>query len=217
MSWNRVQFKTEARAQADAENSKRWSDTTVDALFAYVFDEGWRRILNGNSSYRYTKLQLPANSDGLVTIAAVNTALSPDRFNRVLDPKQVRDFRLATPGNLVLMPYVSGSNINFGPAGGSTTVAFWVNHLPENPQNTGFTNTEAVTWPDGHELVLSYHLAAMLLTKGAVESRAAADLFTVCDAMYTSMIQSLMDRTTAHQQVTPSDSALDWSTGGDPW
>lgn len=215
MAWNRVQYKEQARAQADAEDSARWTTDLVNFWFANVFDEGWRRILNGDAAYRYTKITtLSADADGLIQISAVNALISPARMYRVLDPTTVRDKRLAGPAEYVLEPYVTGDVIRFGPVGvGQPT--FWVNSLPQNPQS--FTDASAdmddVTWPDGHELVLANHLAGMLLTKGGVQTPQAADILALTDVMYTTMIQALMDRTTRHQQVLPTDAADQWSGG----
>ena len=214
---NRVDFKLQGRVQADAENSSRWSTDTVDGLFRYVFDNGWRRILNGDCTYRYTAMDMTSDSDGIITLAAVNAVITPDRFNRVFDQRTVRDKGLTSPTQLVLNPRVTGSEIRFGP-GGVGEVKFWINQLPQNPEDyTGATaDTVDVDWPDGHELVLQYHLAAMLLTKGAVEAGAAASLFAVVDSLYTEMIQALMDRSTQHQQIIPVDTADSWS-GGMSW
>lgn len=214
MGQNRVWYKTMAREQANAAESKDWTDAFVSMWFAFAFDDGWRRILNGDAAYRYTKLELAANTDGDVAISAVNAAITPSRMYRVLDRKVVRDKRLATITETVLEPTVAGNYLRFGPTAGSTTVTLWVNHIPENPESfTTNPNTTIVDWPAGFELVPVNHLAALLLTKGAIQSADAAQLFAVTDQLYTSMIQTLMDRTTNHQQIIPSDSAGEWGPG----
>jgi hypothetical protein len=217
MTWNRVQFKTTAREQADAENAPRWSDFLVNNWMRLAFNEGWRRILNADPAYRYTKLTVSPDADGFVALATVDTAITPSQRYRFLSERTVRQHRLATVTEVVFNPHVLGSNVRFGDAVlTSGNISAWVNHLPQNPEDfAGVTPDEtAVTWPDGHELVLATHLAALLLTKGALESRAAADLFAVVDALYTEMIQSVMSRTTESPQIYAADSSDSWSGGG---
>lgn len=265
---------------------------------AWCFDDGWRRILNGNPTYRYVKLEMTADEDGYISIADVNVELTPAKMYRALDPVTVRNYRLCGPNDVILNPHVSGDVINFGGNAANQVVTFWVNTIPLNPQasvatplwgdvnDDGLINSDDVTqisryavglsvdsvvaveqrgditgngtvtitdaqqlqrwlngqsvsqtvtdrvgfacpgatvdpgadarpiiWPDGHELVLSNYLAAFMLTKGAVESRASGDLFAVCDTMFTNMIQATMDRSTQHQQITPNDSSESWSAG----
>lgn len=215
MTWNRVQFKDQGRVAADAEDSARWTSTTVDAMFALVFDQAWRRVLAADPVYRYTELTVVPDSDGMVTLASIQAQLGSNRFFRCIDQRTVRDKGLATIGQVVLDPVVIGSNVRFMNPQVTGNVSLWVNHLPENPQSfTGSTaDTDPVTWIDGEELCLAYLLGANLLTKGAVESGAAADLFAIADQMFTEMLQSIMRRTTRLAQFTPTDNANDWNAG----
>jgi len=215
VSWNRVEYKTAGRVQADAENSARWDTTTVNALFALTFDRGWRRILDADACYRYTKLSVTPDSDGFVTLASIEAQITPSRLYRCIDQRTVRNRGLATLGEVVLDPLVIGTNVRFVNPTITGTVSLWVNHMPQNPQAfTGDTaDTDAVDWPDGEELVLAYYLAAMLLTKGAVESGAAGDLFQIVDQLFADMLQKLMRRTTHVGQFDATDNANDWNAG----
>jgi hypothetical protein len=296
MSWNRGQYKEQGRVQADAENAARWTSTTVDSLFALVYDMGWRRILNADAAYRYTELTVTPDQNGLVALATIDAAIAPSRRYRILDQITVRNKKLTGPTQVVLNPTVMGDYVRYGVTGGSGPITTWVNHMPFNPQTLPtlwgdvnadgvvtaddanqiarytvglpVTNTAAllqrgdvngtgvidvldaqqillyadglavtnptaaarlgtsvpngsqipndqvaVIWPAGFELALVYHLAGMLLTKGSVEANAGSGLFAVADSLYTEMLQAIMDRTTQHQQIVPTDTADSWSAG----
>ena len=214
---NRVEYKLAGRVQADAENATRWDATTVNALFALVFDRGWSRVLDADACYRYTKLTVMPDTDGFVTLASINAQITPERLYRCIDQRTVRDRGLATVGDAVLDPIVLGTNVRFVNPTIRGSVSLWVNHMPQNPESfTGSTaDTDSVTWIDGNELCLVYHLAAMLLTKGAVETGASAALFAVVDDLFSDMLQNLMRRTTKLAQFAATDNANDW--GGVSW
>lgn len=298
MAWNRVQYKEQGRAQADAENSPRWSSVVMSAQFSLVFDMGWRKILSAFPTYRYRKLTVTPNSDGVVSMASLRATVFPDRIFRLLDRPMVYNSQLASNGDVVRDPVVNGDNVQFG-QGISGALPVWLSTMPVNPENIpvywgdvnadgvvtaadaqqvteysvglpvtnlpallqrgdvdgsgtidifdaqqisryaaglaptnptaaarlgtaiagvlefpAIADTRDVVWPDGYEMVLAYHLAAMLLTKGAVETGAAADLFVIVDQLYTDMLQALMRPTTKRPTMGPSDDVNDWNAAG---
>lgn len=213
MGQNRVWYKTQAREQGNAIGAD-WTDALVSMWFRNVFDQGWSRILNADAAYRVTKLEMTADADGIISIADVNTSLSPAVLYRVFSQQTVRNKRLAGVYETVLEPWITGDDIRFGGNAANSSVTFWCNSRPQNPEDyTTTPNTTLVDWPSGHEPVLVNHLAAMLLTKGAVQAADSAQILAVADQLYTDMIQDLMDRTTRHQQIVPSDNADEWSRG----
>ncbi len=131
MTWNRVQYKLAGRVQADAENSSRWNDITVNSLFALTFDRAWRRVLDADACYRYTKLTVTPDSDGFVSLASINAQIAPDRFYRCIDQTTVRNRGLATLGEVVLDPLVIGENVRFVNPTISGNVSLWVNRMPQ--------------------------------------------------------------------------------------
>lgn len=215
MSWNRVEYKEQGRVLADAENAQRWTAFQVNAQFALVFDRGWRRILDADPLYRYTRLVVTPDSDGLVPLTTLTAAITPSQFHRVFDKRLILNSTLIDQSaEVVWNPSVIGSSVKYPVATAGTSLACWFNHWPENPQSyTTTPDAQAVNWPTGYELVLAYHLAAMLLSKGALEVGASAALLSYVDDLYTDMLQTLMRRTTAPATMGAPDDAASWSAG----
>ena len=194
-----------------------------------VHSREWRRILNAQPDYRIAQRTPTSDSQGRITIASLSdlsVADSQQRFYRIrsltMNNRPYREIA-ATDGYLAAASLQSTSSVPiFGfwfrqgdyimvPDSPSTTsTGIWVNHLPTRADNLTAEN-KTVEFIDDYEDILAYEIAAILLSKGAAETDAAAQLKAIADGMRTDMLQDLTRTSTKPLTMQFPDSAAEWA------
>jgi hypothetical protein len=222
VSWQRLKYIEQTKVLADAENSQRWSTTTMLALLRVVYHREWRGLLNANPTYRWALRTVTSNTDGRVDIGDLDTVVgdASELFYRVLavavndkiyKEGNFRDYPLTLPGNnyaeeLTYIPF--DFYLQLIPAEAGIPVKVWVNHTPQ-PIDELTSDAAPVEFPRGYEMLLCYEAAGLMLTKGGVETGAAADLLAVAAEMRADMLADTR-RTTNPIQFRYGDSRGEW-------
>lgn len=234
MSITRAELRTRVLEAADATSSGRWDNTPgtgiVDRHLGIVQLKEWRRILNACPYYRVASRTPVADASGRITFAQLSDATNPDAAQTVYRVLQVafnnvalrevnpKDAYLAGVGSGNPYPFQYGiwyrddAGILVPGYANETATAIHVNHLPTRADKlTG--DTVLVEFPDDYEDILVYEGAARLLSKGAAETGAAAELKALAEDDRRDMLQDL-SRTQAGPWVLQfPDIAAEW--GGD--
>ena len=221
--WTRATYMSQARAQADAASSDRWSDTDVKYALGLVHTREWKRILNANNVWRYAQRTIAQDSTGLITLASLDsgTGDSQQRAYRVLDVAQdatvYNEIRFADaptavtvggfPGTYVW--YRVGTNIQILPAQSGVSMTVWVNHLP-TPIDQLSLDTVAVEFPRDYESLIAYETAAWLLVKGGAETDSAHALQQMAEQIRGDMLGDLTREGIAPIRMSYPDRASAW-------
>lgn len=223
------QFIGNVRQFMDAENSSRWTDPFIISVAGIVSNNEWSDILNQNQYYRFGTRSVVTDSSGRIAIADLNSgsADSAEYFYRVLvGPTdgnilwRETDFRyvpLGTQSNYQNpyehLYYLAGDYFQLLPVASGSALTVAVNHTPprvDQLSDTSNTSTVAVPFPSGYEMVLVWVTAATLLMKGAAESSAARDLFSLADDARRNMLGDIARRTTRPTYALFQDDPSAW-------
>lgn len=218
MAWTKAQLIQETQNHADADGSSRWNSTTIARLLDVVYRREWSRILNANPTYRWAKRTLTTDSDGRLALSALSTAT--ERLHRILQvqaddvqypPLAVHDapFMGGDPDTVATRGfYFLGSQIQVLPQGANVSIDVYVNHLP--PAITSLANEDAVVFPEDYEMLLAFEGAVLMLSKGAAETGAGAEIAALAEAMRGDMLADLARRAISPMQIGFSDAAGDY-------
>ncbi len=225
MTMTRLDFQNNVLSFMDAESSNRWTSAIIQSVGGIVSQNEWSDIVNQNQYYRFGTRSVTTDSQGRVAIADLNSGSddTTEYFYRVLigftDGNTLwteTDFRyvpLATQTNYqnpyAYSYYLAGDYFQILPVAVGTTLTVAVNHTPPTiAQLAG--DTSIVPFPSGYEWILVWVTAATLLMKGAAESQAASDLFSLAADARTNMLGDIARRTTRPTLALYQDSARSW-------
>lgn len=234
MTVTRASLRTRSLQLADAVSSARWDVTAgaageVDQHMGIVHSREWRRILNAQPDYRIAQRTPTSDSQGRFLISALSDLSVADqqqRFYRVrslaINNRPYREIN-ATDGYLAAASLTSTSSVPiFGfwfrqgdyiivpDAPNQTATGIWVNHLPTRADNLSI-DTAVVEFIDDYEDILAYEVAAILLSKGAAETDASAQLKALAEGMRTDMLQDLTRMSTKPLVMRFPDTAAEWA------
>lgn len=224
-----------ARELADAVDSPRWSDATIQSLLGLHQWIELGKLLNANNQYYIN------GGDGLLTVTQdSNGQFNWTDFNsgsgdsvktvyRVLtlgQPsggggggtsgplyyKEVPFVRYPNPQPSTSLPYVwyrIGTKVQILPAVSGQILSAVVNYRPCRVENLA-ADASAVPFPDGYEMMLPYLAGAAMLDKGGAESGAANVLLANAESIRSDMMLDLGRMSTGPIIAQASDSPQDW-------
>ena len=220
----RDELVADARHVADAESDGRWPGPTIIRAADLVLRREWRNILNANRNYRIARRTHTPTSEGLIALSDLSsgTGDSAQVFYRVLGLsrgsvvyKEIdqMDVVVTASGHGEQWGYQSwcraGDNLLVLPMNTDSVVEL-VNHHPPLPSNlVGGSST--VVYPVGYEQILTYEIAAMMLSKGGTETEASAQLKTFAEEWRRDMLEDIKRTSTNATQIAYSDSSGEWS------
>ncbi len=215
MSQTRAQLTTLARELADAVDSPRWSNASIQSLLGLAQWTELGKLLNANKQYYFNGadgsliLTQDANGqfdwdslttgtgDSVKTVYRVITlgqpAGSAQGSSGPLFYKEVNYERFPNPQPSTSLPYVwyrIGSKVQVLPAVAGQQMQAAVNYRPCQVQNLS-ADSVAVPFPDGYEQLLAYLAGAMMLDKGGAESGAANVLLANAESIRSDMMMDL--------------------------
>lgn len=222
---NLATFRAAVLSEMDATDSGRWLPAEVDRKNGATFDALWRNILNANPYYLVGQRTPTSDSDGryLIDDLSTETGDLSERFYRILGvqidgylydgPVQLTDWASrALSGNTAdqRVWYQEGRKIVAMPIQASKLAdAFWVNYIPQRPDLLEGDDSE-INFPDGHEEVLITLSAARLLSKGAAETQAAAELRAMIRPDYDELMADVARTSIRPTMIQYGDTSFDW-------
>lgn len=238
MSMTRTQLRTRTMRRADATTvdagtsySPRWNTTAgatgeVDQIMGFVQQREWKRILNANRFYRINKVQPAVGSDGRIAITALSTGTGDTKKNFYRIMLFVRNNyiysevpleRWATgeaSGDASRVWWREGTDIMFLPKETSVTLngtgdGIWVNWTPTRVEDLS-ADSITVEFPDGYEEILALEGAALLLSKGSVETAEARELRALAEEFRQDMLQDIARTSTNPLRMQYEDSSFAW-------
>ena len=220
---NRSEFVTAVAAYLDGEGSNRWTPRLVLDIGGMVMTNEWSDILNQNKAARWAMRQVVTDAQGRVPFSALDMIPPPgppgvpdlsgdaaEYFYRVIggftDGARVW---VEVDANELPVPFLSGAVAPIAPCfvqigdafqllpatpGASLSAA--VSHTPPTVAQLA-SDLSVLQFPRGYEYIPVWVTAATLLMKGAAESQAAADLFSLADGARKNMLGDTARRTTS--------------------
>ncbi len=204
-----------ARELADAVDSPRWSDASIQSLLGLAQWQELGKLLNANNQYYVnggaSDLMVTQNANGqflwdnlttgtgdsVKTVYRVLTlgqpAGSAQGSSGPLFYKEVKYERFPNPQPSTSLPYVwyrIGSYVQVLPAVPGQVMQACVNYRPCQVQNLS-ADSVAVPFPDGYEQMLAYLAGAMMLDKGGAEAGAANVLLANAESIRSDMMMDL--------------------------
>ena len=234
MSQTRAQLTTLARELADAVDSPRWSDGSIQSLLGLAQWTELGKLLNVNNQY-YTNgaagdLTVTQDSNGQFNWSDLTTG-SGDSVKTVyrvitlgqpagsaqgssgpLYYKWVPYIRYPAPQPSTSLPYVwtvVGTKVQVQPAVSGQQMQAVVNYRPCQVQNLS-ADSVAVPFPDGYEQLLAYLAGAMMLDKGGAEAGAANVLLANAESIRNDMFLDLGRNSTQPTIAQTFDNPQDW-------
>ncbi len=217
MAWAKSRYIELIQSEATAVAGRNWSPTELAMKADMAFQHCWEAILGADPIFRWAKRTVTLDSNRRALVAVLDNPNPPsgttqERWHRILDYRMVRDSGILLESERYYTVRRIGQYIQADDAPTSGTISVWVNHLPA--PLSALADTADVTFPDGHEYVVVYHGAVLLLTQGGIEMGAAADLDKVAESLLASLLNKLKRATTAPAQLQPADNIDDWTPGG---
>jgi hypothetical protein len=223
VSWTRDQYVTQARALAEAEDSGRWTDTSVLGLFRVAMRREWRNLLNANNTYRWAERSVVTATDGVIALADLSSGSGDSREvlyrilgvavnDKLYKEGRWRDYPLVVPTNNYaeeLTYLLRAESLLLIPAETGITATVWVNHMP-TPIDELAGGASAVEFPEGYEMLPCYEAAGLMLTKGGTETGSAADLLAVAAELRSDLLADLARRTVNPLTLQYGDSRGEW-------
>lgn len=221
----RDEFVANVRQFMDAESSTRWTDPFILAVGGTVCQTEWSEILDTNQYYRVGTRSVTTDSAGRVAIADLTTGSgdSTENFYRLLTGLTDGNI-LWTQTDLGYVPlgtqtnfqspyqylyYLAGEYFQLLPVQSGLALTVQVSHTP--PTVAELTSGSSVLdFPRGYEQIVAWVTAATLLLKGAAESQAASDLFSLADSARSNFLGNIGRRTTRPTSPIFQDSAASW-------
>lgn len=221
----RAELRTDALNIADANGSGHWDDSAggeVDRRGGIVHAREWKRILNAAPWTRTAQRTPTADASGRVLLSTLSDTSAPDAKerlfrilvvafdNRAYEEVDAKSYVLAAVnGQARRCWYRDGSYLVAPDAASLTATGIWVNHTP-TPLHKLSADAVTVELPDDYDDVLAYEWAAMLLTKGAAETQAAAELKALAEEMRAELLADLARVSTKPLAFGYGDHPGDW-------
>lgn len=220
----RAQSRTDALLVADAYGSPRWDPTPggeVDRRLGFVHAKEWKLILNANRYYNFQMVTPTTDANGVIPFSSLTTGSgdATQNFYRVVKvmvgnaayqfvqgPEYLNTPQTALPA---FVWYQSGNSIVIPNALTTTVTGIWVNWYPQRFDLLA-TDASIVVLPIDYDDVFAYAGAARLLSKGAAQSDAAAELSAIADGMRQDLLSDIARVSTDPATVRYSDSVSDW-------
>lgn len=235
MSSTRAQLTLLARELADAVDSPRWSDPSIQSLLGLAQWTEIGKLLNAFNQYyvnggdqglivtqdslgQFNWSDLTSGTgDSVKTVYRVITLGQPSGggANGTSGPlfyQNVDYIRYPNPQPSTSLPYVwyrIGLKVQVLPAVAGQTLNAVVNYRPCQVQNLS-TDSVAVPFPDGYETMLAYLAGAMMLDKGGAEAGAANALLANAEGIRNDMMMDLGRTSTAPIIARASDDPEAW-------
>jgi hypothetical protein len=219
------QFIDNVRSFMDAENSTRWSDPFIRSVGGIISQNEWSDIVNQNQYYRFATRSVVTDNQGRIAIADLTSGSGDDTeyFYRVLTgptdgniiwrQTDLRYVPLGTQTNYQnpyeYLFYLAGDYFQLLPVQAGLALTVDVNHTPPTISQLADTNS-TVPFPSGYEFIPVWATAGTLLMKGAAESQAASDLFTLADGARKNMLGDIARRTVRPTSALFNDSPAAW-------
>lgn len=226
MTMTRLEFQNNVLSFMDAESSNRWSPAIIQSVGGIASQNEWSDIVNQNQYYRFGTRSVTTDSQGRVPISQLSSGSgdTAEYFYRLLSgftdgntlwtETDYRYVPLATQTNYQnpyqYSYYLAGDYFQLLPVAVGTTLTAAVNHTPPTiAQLAG--DDSVVPFPSGYEWILVWVTAATLLMKGAAESQAASDLFSLAADARRNMLGDIARRTTRPTIALYQDSPSAWA------
>lgn len=230
MTMTRTELTLMARELADAVDSPRWSDATIQGFLGLAQWTELGKLLNANNQYYMNgPITVTPDSDGLFDIADLTTgsADAVKNFYRVMTlgvpsggsgtsgPLYYRESTFTEFPNpqpstsLLYVWYRFGSQIQVLPAQSAQTLQAVVNYRPCRVENLA-ADASDVPFPDGYETMLAYLAGAMMLDKGGAEAGAANVLLSNAEGIRNDMMLDLGRMSTSPVVARSFDTRADW-------
>lgn len=221
----RAQYIGQVREVMDAVNSTRWSDSAISGVLGLVHRREWSGLLGANPYYRHATRSVSSAPDGTLAYTALNSGsgdstqtwsriLAVSDGNTVYRQTTFAENPLAASSGSFLqydrMWYDAGSNLQVLPAG-AVTLSVTVNWIPPRVDQLS-ADTSVVDFPDGHESVLWFEAAAMLLSKGGAENDAAQTMRAIAEQERQTMYSDIQRRSAKPISLGYPDRASEWGT-----
>jgi len=225
MSIARSTLETLCDDYAEGIGSDRWNETTIRRILTSVHQQEWSRILNASPRYRFGKRTVTTDAEGVVSLDDLNSGSgdSYERWYRILavtdgdvayQQVEFDEFPTAKTGSYGPSSprsyYLVGNNIQILPDSGNLQLSIYVNHRPQLVSLLAGGDS-IVEFPDGHELILAYRTAALMMMKGATESRPAAELIELANQERAQLLDDLARRTINPRTMAYPDGPSDWA------
>ncbi len=236
MAQTRLQLTTLARELADAVDSQRWSDASIQSLLGLAQWTELGKLLNANNQYYINGgdglLIVTQDSNGqfnwsdfttgtgdnVKTVYRVMTLGQPSGggANGTSGPlyyKNVEYIRYPNPQPSTSLPYVwyrIGSKVQILPAVSGQQLTAVVNYRPCQVQNLA-SDSSTVPFPDGYETMLAYLAGAMMLDKGGAEAGASNVLLANAEGIRNDMMLDLGRMSTDPVIARAMDDPEAWS------
>jgi hypothetical protein len=235
----RAQLTTMARQFADAVNSPRWSDPTIQSLLGQHQWNETGKLLNAFNQYYINggagDLTVTQDAKGQFNWSDLTTGTGDDVKNvyRVLTLGQpsgggangtsgplfyanVPYTRFPNPQPSTSLPYVwyrIGSKVQILPAVQGQILQAVVNYRPCRVENLASDDSE-VPFPDGYEMLLAYLAGAAMLDFGGAEAGAANVLLANAEGLRSDMMLDLGRYSTQPILAQAFDDPQAWGGGG---
>lgn len=208
----------------DASGSERWDVTPngeVDRAIGIMQAREWRRILESNPYYRFTKASYTRNASGRLPLLSLTSGtgdattrlyrvLSVEANNFVYEQAVYRDFaRAESLSALVYVWYQEGDDLMFLPREDNQPITVAYNHLPRVQHELADEGSDFV-FPEFYEDVALYEAGAMLLAKGGAETREAVELKGLAKDLRDDLLLTVRRVGMTGVSWTQTDDALAW-------
>jgi hypothetical protein len=214
------------REYMDAVSATRWSDATIMAELADVFDSEWSGILAAAPYYRFGQRSVTTASTGLADLDDLDSGSgdSEERWFRIL---HVTDGTVTFPetefarnplatsttnnGNAGKSYYLRGNELQILPAS-AVALTITVNHIPQGVADLA-AGASVVVFPENSHSILAKEAASQLLMKGGAEMTAAEAWAKSAEKSRAAMLDQIRRRTMNPTRMAYPDHALDWAGG----
>lgn len=224
----REELRDFTREVADAVDSPRWSDDTIDALLGLAQWTEQAGLLNANRQFYMQRVDVTQDDNGRFDIADLTTGSgnTAKHFYRVITVAQPDNsaataqlyYREASyeqypnPQPSTSLPYVwyrYGSEIQILPGVGGQAMAITVNYRTV-PVDQLAADSDDVQFPEGYEKILGFVAGAMMLDKGGQEAGAANVLLANAESIRQAMLFDLGRMSTMPIIARAFDNPQDW-------
>lgn len=224
----REELRDLTRELADAVDSPRWSDASIDKMLGIAQWTEQAGLLNANRMMYVQSVDVTQDSEGKFAIADLTTGSgnSTKHFYRVLTMAQPNNasataqlyYREATyeeypnPQPSTSLPYVwyqFGDDIQILPACSGLSMRVVCNYRTV-PVDQLDDDADDVLFPTGYESLLAYVAGAMMLDKGGQEAGAANVLLANAEWIRQAMLMDLGRRSTMPTVARSFDDRLAW-------
>ena len=211
------------REHMDATGSSRWSDTQIKTVLGIVHYREWEQILAANPTYRFAQRSVTSSTAGLFAYTDLNSgsgnsAQTLHKIIAITDGQSIyqqtrfQDAPLATSTNFASTSaklwYDAGTNVQILPVG-AVALTVSVNYTPCRVDNLN-ADSDSIDFPDGSEVILYLEAAAILLSKGGMETEAAQTMRAMAQQERESMYSRIARRSTMPLHLGFNDSASEW-------